>query len=471
MDNGGALHVVMFPWLAMGHLIPFLELSKRLAQKGHRVSFVSTPRNIKRLPQIPPHLSPLINFVSLPLPHVDTLPENAEATIDISTQKLESLKEAFDGLEAPLTAFLQNSNPNWIIYDYAAYWLPVVADKLGVPCVFFGVFNAAVLAFMGPPSVLLGEEKAWSTLEDLTVAPKWIPFPSSVVMRLHELLKIVKGIGEKKSNMPETHRFGLSIRGSDFVALRSCVEFEPEWINLLHDLYKKTVIPIGLLPPLVQDVEEEGDSKWVLIKEWLDKQGRESIVYVALGSEATLSREELNELALGLEKSKLPFFWVLRKPAGSIEVESEMLPKGFEDRTSGRGIVYTGWAPQVRTLAHSSVGGFLTHCGWNSVIEGLGFGRALVLLPVMNDQGLNARFLEEKKVGLEIPRNERDGSFTSDSVAESVRVVMVEKEGEPFRTKAKEMKEVFGDRNRDDRYIDGFLRYLEEHRCPDGSSS
>ncbi|KAF8404722.1 hypothetical protein HHK36_009611 [Tetracentron sinense] len=471
MDSSGALHVVMFPWLAMGHLIPFLELSKRLAQKGHRVSFVSTPRNIKRLPQISPDLSPLINFVSLPLPHIDTLPENAEASIDIPAQKSQSLKMAYDGLEAPLTTFLQNSVPNWIIFDFAAYWLPEVAAKLGVPCVYLSLSNAASLGFMGPPSSLLGNEETVLTIEDITVSPKWVPFPSCVVFRPHELVKIMEGIGENESGVSDAQRIGLAIQGSDVVALRTSVDFEPEWINLLHDLYKKTVIPIGLLPPLVQDVENEGDAKWVEIKEWLDKHERESIVYVALGSEAILSREELNELALGLEKSKLPFFWVLRKPPGSTVDESAMLPKGFEDRTRGRGIVYMSWAPQVRILAHPSVGGFLTHCGWNSVIEGLGFGRALVLLPVMNEQGLNARLLEGKKVGLEIPRNERDGSFTSDSVAESVRVVMVEKEGEPFRTKAKEMKEVFGDRNLNDRYVDGFFRYLEEHRSPDGTSS
>ncbi|KAF8404724.1 hypothetical protein HHK36_009613 [Tetracentron sinense] len=461
MDSSGALHVVMFPWLAMGHFIPFLELSKRLAQKGHRVSFVSTPRNIKRLPQIPPHLSPLINFVSLPLPHVDTLPENAEASIDIPAQISQSLKKAFDGLEVPLTTFLQNSNPNWIIFDYASYWLPGVAAKLGVPCVFFSLFNAAVLAFLGPPSALLRVEEEGFKPEDLTVVPKWVPFHSNVFYRLHEVLKYMEGAGENESGVSDFYRFGLAIRDSNFVALRSCSEFEPDWIRLLGELLKKPVIPVGFLPPSAEDIEKEGDAKWVIIREWLDKQGRESVVYVALGTETTLSREELNELALGLEKSELPFFWVLRKPPGSNQNESEMLPEGFEERTRGRGFVYMGWAPQVRILAHPSVGGFLTHCGWNSIIEGLGFGRALALLPVGNEQGLNARLLEGKKVGLEIPRNERDGSFTSDSVAESVRVVMVGKDGEPLRAKAREMKELFGDRNRNDRYVDFFSQYLE----------
>lgn len=78
------LHIAMFPWLAFSHMIPYLELAKLIASKGHRISFASTPRNFDRLPKLPPSLASLVNFVKLTLPHVDNLPENAEATIDMS---------------------------------------------------------------------------------------------------------------------------------------------------------------------------------------------------------------------------------------------------------------------------------------------------------------------------------------------------------------------------------------------------
>ena len=101
------LHIAMFPWLAFGHIIPFLELSKLIAQKGHRISFISTPRNIERLPKIPPQVAPLITLVKLPLPHVENLPENAEATMDVPYHIIPYLKKAHDGLEQSLSHFLE----------------------------------------------------------------------------------------------------------------------------------------------------------------------------------------------------------------------------------------------------------------------------------------------------------------------------------------------------------------------------
>ncbi|XP_050158197.1 UDP-glycosyltransferase 91C1-like [Malus sylvestris] len=113
--GGAVLHVVVFPWLAMGHLIPFFHLSTLIAQKGHTVSFVSTPRNLSRLPKIPSHLSSLVNLVSFPLPRLPNLPNDAESSTDVPFHKQQLLKTAFDMLQTPLTAFLESSRPDWVI--------------------------------------------------------------------------------------------------------------------------------------------------------------------------------------------------------------------------------------------------------------------------------------------------------------------------------------------------------------------
>ncbi|KAL5714049.1 hypothetical protein ACHQM5_016062 [Ranunculus cassubicifolius] len=462
MEDESRLHVVLIPWLAMGHLIPFLELAKLLARKGIQISFLSTPKNIKRLPEIPSDISSLIYLVEISLPQVEGLPEDAESTIDLPINKVTYLKKAFDGLKVPLTSFLESSVPNWIIYDFAVHWLPPIAKRLGVPCAFFSLVNAAATVWTGPPSVLLGlEEDPRKSLEALLSVPKWVPFPSKVVFRLHEALRLVKSSIENVADVSESYRFGASIQGCDVVFIRSCIEFEPDWIRLLEeDIFKKTVIPVGLLPP---QVKGRSDEKWGEISEWLDKQKQDSVVYVAIGTEAAMCQDEVTELALGLELSELSFFWVIRNLPGLSGEESLTLPDGFEDRVRGRGFVSRGWAPQVSILAHSSVGGFLTHCGWNSIIESLGFGRVLILLPFVAEQGLNARTLEEKMIGLEIPRNEHDGSFTREGVAGSLRKVMVDEEGEIFRTNAREMRGIFGNNHLQSRYIDNFVKYLRDY--------
>lgn len=462
MENNHVLHVVMFPWVAIGHLIPFLHLSKILAQKGHQVSFISTPRNIERLPKIPPDLSPKINLVTFPFPKVHNLPDEAESSMDIPHHKAQFLKIAFDMLKSPLVDFLKNTRPqpDWIVYDYASHWLPSIAGELGILRGYFSLFSAACMAFLGPPSLLVSGEDGRLKGEDFTIVPKWIPFQSDVVYRLHEVIKYVDGSAGNESGASDSVRFGASVGGSDLVLFRTCVEFEPEWFNLVCELYPIPVVPVGVLPPDNDDFGNE--EKWVFIKEWLDKQRVNSVVYVALGSEAILSQDELCELALGLEKCGLPFFWVLRKPPGSTQDESQLppLPDGFVERVKSRGVVHKGWVPQVKILSHSAIGGFLTHCGWNSVIEALGYGRVLILFPVMNDQGLNARLLKGKKVGVEIPRNERDGAFTSDSVADSVRIAMVSQEGESVRANAREMRGLFGHGIRNGNCIDNFVSHL-----------
>ncbi|KAE8703217.1 UDP-glycosyltransferase 91C1 [Hibiscus syriacus] len=463
MDNRKSLHIVMFPWLAMGHFIPFFRLSKLLALKGHKISFVSTTGNLSKLPKIPSNLSSHMTLISFPLPPVPNLPYLAESSMDITDHnQQQSLKHALDLLKPLLSSFLQSSKPDWIIYDYASYWLPSVAAQLGVSRAFFAVFSAACLSFMGSPSTLIGSggDDARSTGEDFTKVPSWVPFESNLAYRLHEIIKYFQRTDEDNFGPPDTVRFGVTIQESEVVVVRSSAEFEPEWLDLLGRLYEKPVMPVGFLPPIPEELDDIlDDEKWVCVRKWLDEQRVNSVVYVAMG----LSKEELGELANGLEESGLPFFWVLKNTPGTSESELEMQPDGFKERVKGRGFLYLGWAPQVKILSHESIGGFLTHCGWNSVIEALRLGRVLIMLPMLNDQGLNVRLFQNIGVGLEIPRNQSDGWFTSEVVAESVRAAVLEESGKGLREMAKAMKGCFGDPGRNGGWVDKFVSQLEDY--------
>ncbi|KAF3439188.1 hypothetical protein FNV43_RR17463 [Rhamnella rubrinervis] len=462
MAENKTLHIVLFPWLAFGHMIPYLKFAKLIAQKGHRVSFLCTPRNIDNLPKIPPNLSPLISFVKLSLPHVENLPDNAEATVDLPSEKIEYLKKAYDMLNEPVTQFLQTSDPDWVIYDFAAYWLGPIAARMRIKTAFFGIFSAACLSFLAPTPPLKGDDND-TTSEDFTAPPEWIYFHTKLKVHPNfESKQLGEELSENYSGVSVEHRFRASLENCDTVAIRSCLDFETEWFQLLRHILRKPVLPVGLIPPSEDENGDETET-WKKMKEWLDKQETGSVVYVSFGTEAKLKQEEINAVALGLEHSQLPFFWVLRTHSGSAATGLSQLPEGFEERTKGRGVMWNTWAPQLKILAHDSVGGYLAHSGWSSLIESIHFQKPMILLTFVADQGINAKILEKKKLGYSIPRNKQDGLFSSNAVADSLRLVMIEDEGKIYRERVKEMSGLFADKDKQNWYLDNFLDYLKSH--------
>ncbi|KAL0428824.1 UNVERIFIED_CONTAM: putative UDP-rhamnose:rhamnosyltransferase 1 [Sesamum radiatum] len=145
------VRVVMLPWLAFGHMIPFLDLSIALAKSGIHVYFLSTPRNIQRLHQrIPPTLSHLIEFVSFPLSKLHSsnlLPEDAEATVDIPADKMDCLKIACDLLQEPVKNFIAGKLPNWIIVDFFPHWAVDIAQDLNIPIIQYYICTASTAVF------------------------------------------------------------------------------------------------------------------------------------------------------------------------------------------------------------------------------------------------------------------------------------------------------------------------------------
>ncbi|EEF33327.1 UDP-glucosyltransferase, putative [Ricinus communis] len=134
-----------------------------------------------------------------------------------------------------------------------------------------------------------------------------------------------------------------------------------------------------------------------------------SVVYVSSGIKYFLSREELEEVANGLELSKVSFIWVVRFQGGDRVSIQEALPKGFLKRVGKRGLVVAGWAPQANILEHSSIGGLISHFSGSSTLEGMVLDVPITAMPMHLDQPLNDRLVVEIGVGMEVPRksNER----------------------------------------------------------------
>ncbi|XVF33277.1 hypothetical protein REPUB_Repub17cG0155000 [Reevesia pubescens] len=463
------LHVVMLPWSAFGHLIPFFQLSIALAKVGVKVSFISTPRNIQRLPKVPPSLATLIDLVSLPLPALDRnkrLPEGAEATVDIPSENTQYLKIAYDLLQYPIKQFISDQRLDWIIIDFFPYWVAEIAQEKQIPVISFSVFSASTYAFFLQQNFLVADARKGiePSPEGLTKPPELGTFSSSVAYRSFETTSTYEGhCVQNASGISDTERAFKVLHASKAMAIRTSPEYESEYLNKCKEITGKPVIPIGLLLP-----EKPGgtkriitDKSWIETFEWLDGQKLKSVVFVGFGSECKLSKEQVHEIANGLELSGLPFLWALRKPDWATD-DDAALPPGFKDRTRGRGAVCIGWAPQLEILGHPSIGGSLFHGGWGSIIETLQFGHILVALPFIVDQPLNARLLVEKGLAVEVERS-NDGSFSSHGIAEALRLAMVSKDGENIRVKAKEAAETFGNRKLQDIYFDRFVEYLEKN--------
>nr|CAB3474174.1 unnamed protein product [Digitaria exilis] len=161
------------------------------------------------------------------------------------------------------------------------------------------------------------------------------------------------------------------------------------------------------------------------------------------------STAQLREMARGLENSGESFLWVVRNPPpehGSnsvVEPDLEsLLPEGFLERTRERGFVVRNWAPQSEVLRHRSIGAFVTHCGWNSVLEGIASGVPMICWPLYAEQRMNKmHMVEEMKVGVVMEGYEQ-GLVKAEEVETKVRLVMAPGEGDELRRRIVTAKEM-----------------------------
>ena len=188
---------------------------------------------------------------------------------------------------------------------------------------------------------------------------------------------------------------------------------------------------------------------------WLDSKKPRSVIYACLGSLCRLVPAQLIELGLGLEASNQPFIWVIKTGDQRYleELEEWLVKERFEERIKGRGLLIKGWAPQVLILSHPAVGGFITHCGWNSTLESACSGVPMITWPLFAEQFFNEKLVVEVlrigiKVGVEIPvrwgDEEKVGVLVKkDGVEKAIAMLMDgEEEGEKRREKARELGEV-----------------------------
>ena len=420
-----SFHIAMYPWFAFGHFSPFLQLSNKLAEKGHRVSFFVPTKTEPKINHSN-HFPDLIKFVPITVPHVDGLPSGAETTNDVPYPLFPLIMTAMDRTEPDVEHLLRDLKPDFIFFDFV-HWIPKLARSLGIKSLLYFTTSPLSVAYVLSPARQRQLDAVGRQLSEADVMKPPPGFPdSSIKIRPYEARGSLRFRNMKfGSDILFLHRLLTSLSECDALGFRACREIDGPFLNYLEKQFKK---PLLLSGPLFPYPSTSLDEKWV---KWLGRFKPGSVVFCAFGSEATLRKDQFQELLLGLELSGQPFLAALRPPSG-VEPSSieEALPEGFLERVGGRGVVHKGWIQQPQILQHSSVGCFVTHCGWGSLMEGMVSQCELVMIPHIADQNYNARLMGSSlKVGIEVEKGEENGLFTKESVCKAIKTLM-EKDNE-----------------------------------------
>ncbi|PSS11918.1 Beta-D-glucosyl crocetin beta-1,6-glucosyltransferase [Actinidia chinensis var. chinensis] len=420
------ISVLMFPWLAHGHISPFLELAKKLSTRNFKIYLCSTPINLNGIkPRLTQKYTHSIKLVELHVPVLPDLPPQYHTTKNLPPNLMPILKQALDLSEPIFSHILKTLKPDLLIYDLIQPWWGLgVASSYNIPAVDFITSSVIMTVF----------------IHNLYKNPLTkIPFQDSIYLREYDKLDVYYLLN------PSRETFGKEDTHSspDIILIKTFKEVEGKYMDSLSRLIGKKILPL----PLVQDCTNEDDYGGII--DWLKRKEKGSTVFVSFGTEYFLSEHQMEEIALGLELSGVNFIWILRFPMGSNTSVERALPLGFLERVGERGLVVEGWAPQVKILRHPSVGGFVSHCGWGSTMEAMKYGTPIIAIPMQYDQPINARLVEEIGVGVEVVRD-NNGKLDRGKVGQVIKnVVQFDGEG-TVRKKARELSETLSMKGEED---------------------
>ncbi|XP_020980878.1 UDP-glycosyltransferase 90A1-like [Arachis duranensis] len=430
-EFNSSFHALLFPFMSKGHTIPLLHFARLLLRRNFSVTLFTTTAN---RPFIADSLSgTAASIVTLPFT-VSTTNNDIPPGIE-STDKLPSMSLFFEFAMA--TASIQPHfeqaletlpRVSFMVTDGFLWWTLQSANKFHIPrLVFFGMscYSVSVFREAEMQGIFRGPQPD-DELVELTRFP-WI--------------KICKEDLEPSSRNAEPgsipYEFNVKSVGASVnsygTVVNSFYELEPLFVDYLkttNTSHKYWCVGPLCLADDVGSFSGTKEPKWMT---WLHQKKKCSVLYVAFGSQAEISNEELEEIAMGLEESMVSFLWVIRK-------KDWVLPKGFEERVEGRGMAVREWVDQREILNDERVGGYVSHCGWNSVVESVCGGVPMVAWPMMAEQHVNARMVEEElKVGIRMETCDGKvrGSVKREGVSKCVKELMEGERGIQLRQNVK----------------------------------
>ncbi|KAM7512439.1 hypothetical protein LguiB_011314 [Lonicera macranthoides] len=430
-----SLHIVLFPFMSKGHTIPILHFSHLLLRRGATLTVFTTQAN---RPFISNSLSnTTASVIDLPFPeNVAGVPDGVESTDKLPSMSLfvpfanatKLMKPHFErALEIlPRVTFM--------ITDGFLGWTLDSATKFGIPrFVYYGLgtFAMTMCHVMGSSRHLLDAESKDELFE-------MADFPT-VKLTINDFEPAFTDSNPKGPHYEFVMEQIIATSKSYGLIVNSFYELDSQYLEYWNREAEPKLWCLG--PFCLADQPSVNVNHhvkpWI---KWLDQKLAEGkpIMYVAFGSQAEISEEQLEEIKMGLEKSEASFLWVLGRNGSG-------LGEGFEDRVRERGLVVREWVDQREILGHKSVQGFLSHCGWNSVLESVCARVPILAWPMMAEQHLNARFVVELiSIGLQVETIDGSvrGFVKSEGLEKTVRELMEGEMGKEARKKVKEVGEV-----------------------------
>ncbi|CAN0860276.1 Scopoletin glucosyltransferase [Linum grandiflorum] len=383
--------------MAQGHTLPLLDLAKAFTiHHNLKVTIITTPSNAKTISDyISPLHFPTISLSIIPFPPIHGLPKGTE-----NTSQLPSMQEfyvpflhATKKLKQPFEQILSEDENQ-----------PLDLPNMKLP---FTLTAADVPAEVMTPK---------ADEEDL-------------------LAKYIDEVGWADAN-------------SWGIVVNSFLELELSHIEPLEKFYFNGAKAWCLGPLLLSDrvdheiiSQNENSFSGSKLSRWLDEQvAPASIIYVSFGTQADISSSQLDEVAYGLEESGFRFVWVIRSKSWAI-------PDGLEEKIKRKGFIAREWVDQRRILEHRSVGGFLSHCGWNSILESISAGVPILAWPMIAEQPLNAKLIADGLgAGLQMEKLEVVAGegvvFNREAICKGVRELMGSEKGRRARERAQALGRV-----------------------------
>ncbi|KAE8666800.1 7-deoxyloganetin glucosyltransferase [Hibiscus syriacus] len=444
-------HVVCVPHPTQGHINPMMQLAMILHHRGFHVTFVNTEFNHKRLLKSRgPHA-----LDGLPSFHFHTIPDGLPPTDADATQDIPSLCEStgktclpyFKQLLHKLNDSTTSDVPSvsCIVSDGVMSFTLDAAEELGVPNVLF--WTPSACGFLGYVYYRQLMEKGYTPLKDesyltngyLDTVIDWILAMEGI--RLRDIPSFIRTTDPDSIMLHflavETER----TRKASAIIINTFDDLEHDVLDALNSMLPP-VYSVGPLHLVLNhhvhdnELKQIGSNLWKeepQCLQWLDSKEPNSVVYVNFGSITVMTADHLTEFAWGLANSKRPFFWVIRPDL--VGGESAIVPAKFVEETKDRGLLAT-WCPQEQVLGHPSIGGFLTHSGWNSTIESISAGVPMICWPFFAEQPTNCWCSCSKwGVGMEI-----DSDVKRDEVESLVRELIKGGKGKEMKKKALEWK-------------------------------